>query len=576
MLTVISLLSCVQASKKQGEGSGRAGPAQPRDSGQPSLFAVLERKNKSDKARENQEEEITAAMGYFIAKDMMPFQIVEKKGFKALMEKVAPKYKIPHRKYFSEQQIPQMYLKLRAEVEQALSEAQHVAFTTDLWTSGTGHPYMSLTAHYISPSWEVKSACLETVFMPEDHTAENIRHSFESLLEEWGIEMGKVVCVTTDNGSNVKKAFTELPLTWMSCFGHNLNLSIGKALKIDRVDAAIRACRGVVQGFSHSWKRKRELTKKQAEMNLPQHSLIHDVVTRWGSTHAMVSRFVEQHNAVSATLMAERSTRHLVLRASYISTLEDTCKVLEPLSLFTDSLAGETHITISALKPVLQHLTEYILKEEDDDSELVKKMKGLIRNDLQERYSRENVERTMSVACYLDPRFKTSFVEEASSIVTTIKREILMSIEASAEQDDAPTAAAREETVAPPAPTENTTAPRGLHSLLKTITMRRQQEKKQATQDQGSTEEEAVSNEVAHYMAIPTIDSNRDPLQWWKVQEEDMPRMAKLAKKILCIPATSVASERVFSASGHIQSPFRSNLKPEKLNMLVFLHKNLP
>jgi hypothetical protein len=41
-----------------------------------------------------------------------------------------------------------------------------------------------------------------------------------------------------------------------------------------------------------------------------------------------------------------------------------------------------------------------------------------------------------------------------------------------------------------------------------------------------------------------------------------------------CIPATSVTSERVFSAAGEILSKKRSRLTPDHLDMLIFLFNN--
>ncbi len=120
---------------------------------------------------------------------------------------------------------------------------------------------MSLRVNFITPAWEMKAACLETAFLPDDHTSENIKETFENLIKEWEIQQSAVECVTTDNGTNMKAAFKSLlPSNWLSCFGHNLNLALGKALKIDQVDASVRACRSVVQGFNHgeSWQKSKQ------------------------------------------------------------------------------------------------------------------------------------------------------------------------------------------------------------------------------------------------------------------------------------------------------------------------------
>ena len=45
--------------------------------------------------------------------------------------------------------------------------------------------------------------------------------------------------------------------------------------------------------------------------------------------------------------------------------------------------------------------------------------------------------------------------------------------------------------------------------------------------------------EVQIYKATPLVDMDVDPLTWWQERERDFPRLAELARKYLCIQASS-------------------------------------
>ena len=66
-----------------------------------------------------------------------------------------------------------------------------------------------------------------------------------------------------------------------------------------------------------------------------------------------------------------------------------------------------------------------------------------------------------------------------------------------------------------------------------------------------------VHDEVNRYRLESNIPLNADPLQWWKRNQDNYPRLSCVAKKILCIPSTSVPSERVFSCAGDIVTATR-------------------
>ncbi|XP_060765942.1 E3 SUMO-protein ligase ZBED1-like [Neoarius graeffei] len=85
-----------------------------------------------------------------------------------------------------------------------------------------------------------------------------------------------------------------------------------------------------------------------------------------------------------------------------------------------------------------------------------------------------------------------------------------------------------------------------------------------------------ASEEVKRYREHDPLLLQKKTLQWWK-EQQDLPLLSSLAKRYLCIPATSVASERVFSTAGDIVSTKYSLLKHEHVDQLIFLKKkNLP
>ena len=83
-----------------------------------------------------------------------------------------------------------------------------------------------------------------------------------------------------------------------------------------------------------------------------------------------------------------------------------------------------------------------------------------------------------------------------------------------------------------------------------------------------------VKKELKLYLTLPVNGADFKLLDWWKKHEYHLPLLARLAKNILCTPATFTPSERVFSKVGTLVSRKRAGLKPSKVDMALFLNAN--
>lgn len=85
---------------------------------------------------------------------------------------------------------------------------------------------------------------------------------------------------------------------------------------------------------------------------------------------------------------------------------------------------------------------------------------------------------------------------------------------------------------------------------------------------------DAVRRDLSLYKEETPISMTECPLDWWRCHAAIYPTLSRLAKCYLSVPATSVPSERVFSAAGNIVTSQRSRLDPNNVDMLIFLNKN--
>ena len=225
-------------------------------------------------------------------------------------------------------------------------------------------------------------------------------------------------------------------------------------------------------------------------------------------------------------------------------TMSDLVKILEPAKSITDILCAE-NASASNIRPMLQYWMENCLKVNRNDESLIRRLKKTISEKLSTHFfqEKETVDVRM-VATFLDPRYK-NLTHEDQHLKDKIRHHV-KSLLNGAEMNEI--------------------------TAIDEIQLTKRYLDFSKIFKSASPPQRMC--QFRSYQQCQTLDFLYCPFSWWKNNESRYPDVAGLAKKYLCIPATSASSERCFSTAGNIASAKRSCLLPENLDLLVFLNNN--
>jgi hypothetical protein len=97
-----------------------------------------------------------------------------------------------------------------------------------------------------------------------------------------------------------------------------------------------------------------------------------------------------------------------------------------------------------------------------------------------------------------------------------------------------------------------------------------------ARQGQGNNSSANALMVLEDYKKRPLQHWKDDPVKFWneKKKEGVLLPLVPIALKYLCVPATSVPSEELFSCAGDLVREARNRLSPDNVDLLLFLYKN--
>ncbi|XP_071852987.1 zinc finger BED domain-containing protein 4-like [Apostichopus japonicus] len=497
-----------------------------------------------------------ARLAEMISLDLQPFNIVNNVGFQRLCSVLEPRYQLPSRQHISSKLIPNIFERVKAKVSEELKDMSYISLSTDIWSSTVGaNSLMSLTGHWISEDFERKHCVLNASSFVGRHTGEAICAEIERMLATWELEHGKVVAILRDNAANVINGLTRTGINHQGCFIHTLQLVVHDGLSTQRsVNDMLAIGRRIAGHFNHSPLAHHRLQELQVKHELPQHHITQDVPTRWNSSFLMLERLLEQKTAIAEYASLYDIPVMTTSQWNLARALVVSLRRFEELT----RKASESASSSSMVIPSVTMLQRSLAKHTDDQG--IKTLTTAMYASLNRRFDDMENNKILVLATFLDPHYKCVFfkvadtrakasdwLREESSLLTT-KVDV---IETQEEQPH----------------------PRAVDTF--------DDEFDQFLQEKGAMAPQAaqgqhIGQEIGLFLADPLQERSGNPLQWWKFNCHRFPLLAKLARKYLCVPPSSVPSERLFSEAGDLYEEKRNRLDPAKAEMILFIRGNLP
>jgi hypothetical protein len=165
-----------------------------------------------------------------IIEDGLPFDTFRRPGMSMFLSEILPGFVGPHRKTIRHR-VAALYSLHTAKLRALIPKLDLLALACDLWKSSRKIHFISLTAHTFTNKYEHVPIILGCRRIIGQHLSSNIERYIQYELNRIGITQDQIISITTDNGSNIKKATSTFKFGQpIRCMAHNLNLVVKKGL----------------------------------------------------------------------------------------------------------------------------------------------------------------------------------------------------------------------------------------------------------------------------------------------------------------------------------------------------------
>lgn len=409
--------------------------------------------------------------------------------------------------------------------------------------------------------------------MPSPHTVDALSQVMIDCFMDWNID-NKLSTLTLDNCSTNDAMVDRLLGTLspsslilkgrffhMRCCAHIINLIVQDGFS--KIESSIKKVRDSVSFWSLTPKRAQDFRLVARQLSVDcEKELVLDCKTRWNSVYIMLSVALEYKDVFTRLSKKER---HYVSAPS-----EDEWRmallVCEKLKLFyrvTGQFSGTKYPTSNLFFPLMCDMKVSIMRWLDDPDVVIRNMASCMLTKLDKYWA--IIHDVMSVAIVLDPRHKLKLIHYFFPKIygANAKDEIMRVRSLCSDLFEE----YRRKYDQIKGKGQSCTTQSDLGSsldadeawVMEYATIRTEDDVLEATElDQYLTEK-----------LLPFDQKNFDILVWWGSNGSKFPVLQRIARDILAIPISTVASESAFSMSGNKITKQRSRLKAQTVTALM-------
>ncbi|XP_040947961.1 zinc finger BED domain-containing protein RICESLEEPER 2-like isoform X1 [Gossypium hirsutum] len=298
-----------------------------------------------------------------------------------------------------------------------------------------------------------------------------------------------------------------------------------------------------------------------------------DVCTRWNSTYLMLDTAQNFERAFERFEEQDTNFRAELERGEGWPSVDDWDNVrnlrdfLEHFYEVTLRISGTSYVTSNNFFDELSEI-DILLRDAQLNSNIDFNVMAIKMKEKYDKYwgDIDKMNLLMFVACVLDPRQKLKYLEFALSEMSSSEKacEMMQKLKESLYElfDE----------YKPPL---HSTCSQSSVSTHVSIGEPQQKMKRrmQALYKKRELEicGEDKTSELDKYLAEANEEfvEDFDILLWWKVNSPRFPTLSKIARDVLAIPVSTVASESAFSTGGRVLDQYRSSLTPKIVQALV-------